>query len=60
MFDQAYPQVPNAKEECDEAKKRFQREYNVQDADIYELHNLDTIGCKREYRRIQDRLKNNK
>ena len=41
MFEQGYIDIPFAKRDCDYAKNFFQREYNVLEDDIIEMHNLD-------------------
>ena len=45
-FEQAYIDIPFAKRDCDYAKSFFQREYNVRDEDIIELHDASSNEVK--------------
>ena len=60
MYTQAYPNIPNAEEDCLIAQMILQRQYNVHDEDIIEIKNGPLKKCIETYTALLESLEENK
>ena len=58
-YKPAYPNVPQALDDCEFAKSFFQKNFMVKSEDIFEMKNCTKAECRKQYMLLVKRLVNN-